>query len=507
MIKRLFSMVIFAVSLLLVFTVFAFAEEDTEDYPVFEGELSTSERGIEMIKAIEGCINKPMSDYSQYSIGYGCSTEFAERYGFSTTYLSKEEAHELLLFVINGMEEKLDAFLERYNIRVNQYQYDALMSFTFNLGTNWMNDTSRLGEVLVNGNYTVNELASAMGVYCHVTTKDGAKVLSLLVDRRIREIKLFLYGAYALNDVDVKFCTLKFEAEDGSAATDIGFYQVGQPYQILFNAEPDEELDAYFIGWYTEDGEKITAESVPTRSTTVYAGWDINEADQELWFEGDAYVTDFSNPVKKTKYGEGTQTDGTQGDDQQQPTTPPTDGDVTAPPNETTPDHENYVEASTVFSDLYQDQWYYVYVNDLYNSSVINGYEDGTFRPERTVTTGEALKMILLAAGCPEPEPVASHWARGYLDMALEYGILSPGDITDLDIPITRVMMAKISANALGLNRLFDSDPFVDSSNLYAAILYDHGIVTGYEDGSFGPNRSLTRAELSAIVYRINNFV
>ena len=43
------------------------------------------------------------------------------------------------------------------------------------------------------------------------------------------------------------------------------------------------------------------------------------------------------------------------------------------------------------------------------------------------------------------------------------------------------------------------------ADNLYALILSDWGIIEGYEDGTFRPNRSLTRAELATIVWRINN--
>ena len=462
--------------------------EDMAEFPKFEGELSISDKGIEMIKGIEGYINRPMSDYSQQSIGYGCSTEFAQSYGFSTTYLTEEEAHELLLFVLSGMEAKLDTFLKTYGITVNQCQYDALMSFTFNLGSNWMSPTTRLGEILVNGNYTVNEFASAMGVYCHVTTKDGPEVLDLLVDRRIREIKLFLYGAYALNDVDETYCTLRFEVDGdvSEAETDIAFYQVGEPYQILFEALPKDSDDTYFIGWYDEDGNRITADTIAEGSSKAYAMWSDEYEDPELYYEGEFYTSDYSDLPQKKHVGES--------DTEVEPEEDPMDAPIILN------------QASDVFSDLTQDQWYYVYVNELYNSSVINGYEDGTFRPERTVTTGEALKMILLAAGFEEPDEVESHWARGYLNLALDNGIIDSGDITDLDIPISRVMMAKVAARALGLVRIFDTEPFTDTSNVYAAILNDHGIVEGYEDGTFRSERSLTRAELSAIVWRINNY-
>ena len=57
------------------------------------------------------------------------------------------------------------------------------------------------------------------------------------------------------------------------------------------------------------------------------------------------------------------------------------------------------------FSDVPEDSWFYTDVMTLAESGVIGGYPDGTYRPTKKVTTGEALKMILLAAGYPEPEP------------------------------------------------------------------------------------------------------
>lgn len=500
--KRLLSMVVVIMILLSAFFQVTYATEDKESYPKFEGSLSISEKGIEMIKGLEGCINSPISDYSQYSIGYGCSTEFAEMYGFSTTYLTNDAAHELLLFVLEGMEKKLDSFLTKYSIQVNQYQYDALMSFTFNLGSNWMSNTTRLGEVLVSGDYTVNEFASAMGVYCHVTTKDGPQVLDLLVDRRIREIKLFLYGAYALKDVDKTFCTLRYEVEEGSgeAFTDIGFYLVGSPYQVLFEATPAAPSYQFFAGWETENGEQITADSLVSNSTTVRAVWDSEPTDSLLYIDGEKYITDFSNrPVKRSYSDDAPATvDPTAPAPDVPPTTDtPTDGgSIDAP----------MIEAADVFPDVFRDQWYYEYVNDLYQSGIINGCDDGTFQTLRAVTTGEALKMIILSAGYVEPEAVESHWARGYLNFALEQGFVDQGDITDLDVPITRAMMAKISARALGIERLYDSVPFADTSNVYAAILSDHGIMIGDETGAFRPDRSLTRAELSTVVWRVYRF-
>lgn len=106
------------------------------------------------------------------------------------------------------------------------------------------------------------------------------------------------------------------------------------------------------------------------------------------------------------------------------------------------------------FSDVAATDWYYSVVMQLVEAGTIDGFPDGTFRPKNTVTTGQALKMILLAAGYPEPERAASHWARGYLDFAIEQGFVTRfKEITDLDVPISRALVAQIAAKAMGLTR------------------------------------------------------
>ena len=55
------------------------ASADSISGPVFEGTLRTSTKGIEMLKALEGFIERPWHDVSQYSIGYGCSTTYANK--------------------------------------------------------------------------------------------------------------------------------------------------------------------------------------------------------------------------------------------------------------------------------------------------------------------------------------------------------------------------------------------------------------------------------------------
>ena len=156
------------------------------------------------------------------------------------------------------------------------------------------------------------------------------------------------------------------------------------------------------------------------------------------------------------------------------------------------------------FSDVPEDSWFYTDVMTLAESGGIGGYPDGTYRPTKKVTTGEALKMILLAAGYPEPEPAASHWARGYLNFAIEQGFLTRyEDISDLDVNMTRGLVAKLAANALGLSDPGTYGTFTDTDSPYVEALCAAGIVGGYPDGTYRPGASISRAEIAAIVNRI----
>ena len=147
------------------------------------------------------------------------------------------------------------------------------------------------------------------------------------------------------------------------------------------------------------------------------------------------------------------------------------------------------------FSDVPEDSWFYTDVMTLAESGVIGGYPDGTYRPTKKVTTGEALKMILLAAGYPEPEPAASHWARGYLNFAIEQGFLTRyEDISDLDVNMTRGLVAKLAANALGLSDPGTYGTFTDTDSPYVEALCAAGIVGGYPDGTYRPGASISRA-------------
>lgn len=154
------------------------------------------------------------------------------------------------------------------------------------------------------------------------------------------------------------------------------------------------------------------------------------------------------------------------------------------------------------FTDVADGEWYAEFVIALASDGIINGYPDGSFRPNETVTYGEALKLCASASGIPYVAGDIRHWATGYLSLAQHSGLFLDG--VDLDAPITRKDAALILATFLDLKAEVVS-PFADTDSAAAIALYNAGIVDGYvdEDGlrTFQPDVTLTRAELAKLVY------
>ena len=159
------------------------------------------------------------------------------------------------------------------------------------------------------------------------------------------------------------------------------------------------------------------------------------------------------------------------------------------------------------FTDVSETDWFYPYVMDLSEKKVINGYPDGTFQPQNTVTAGEALALIVTAAGNDSKTPTEDHWASGYASFAVTRGYISEEDVQDLNRPMTRLEIARLAAKALILSPSENPSPFADCDDGYVTILQEWGILSGNEiDGLFyfKPDDSIQRSEISAILYQMS---
>lgn len=172
---------------------------------------------------------------------------------------------------------------------------------------------------------------------------------------------------------------------------------------------------------------------------------------------------------------------------------------------------------NAAFNDLAAEHWAAGFINELTNKGVINGYPDGSFKPEGTLTKAEFIKLIM-SASLPDMDFAEApkdfeHWAASFIKVAENYNVLTDGEINqdNLDTPITRIEVIKILSlcdinirknSQLSVNDLNFTD--VNSLSVSEQILLSHavasGIISGYPDGSFKPANNLTRAEASKIL-------
>ena len=169
------------------------------------------------------------------------------------------------------------------------------------------------------------------------------------------------------------------------------------------------------------------------------------------------------------------------------------------------------VDSVKKFTDISTSTWCYKYVTELAGANVISGYSNGTFQEKNTITYGAALKLIMLAAGYGEQAPtVKGSPFSGYLAKAKAAGLVSGNP--KLNGPITRLQIAQIAAKALKLSTtgLPSKKPFTDTNDVYVQALNAAGIIEGYFSNgtsTYKPNNTLTRGQVSAIVWRMKNSI
>lgn len=106
------------------------------------------------------------------------------------------------------------------------------------------------------------------------------------------------------------------------------------------------------------------------------------------------------------------------------------------------------------YTDVASDAWYNTAVSAMTKAGIVDGYPDGTFRPDAPITRAEMAKIISLFAKLDKSESrfsdIAGHWAEAYIRLAA-----------------------------------------------------GNGWIAGYPDGTFGPQRNITRAETATMINRV----
>ena len=174
------------------------------------------------------------------------------------------------------------------------------------------------------------------------------------------------------------------------------------------------------------------------------------------------------------------------------------------------------------FPDVDANHWAHQYISELSDKGVINGYTDGTFQPSGTVTRGEFLKLVLSACIPDDLDPdelgsAFDHWTGTYVWLAEKFFIIDMGEYTleNINEPITRIEMVRLISNADMTLKEHSANQskeleFVDlveveTKDLYLLKhAYSSGYITGYEDNTFKPSRTMSRAEAATMIWRLS---
>ncbi len=188
------------------------------------------------------------------------------------------------------------------------------------------------------------------------------------------------------------------------------------------------------------------------------------------------------------------------------------------------PDVKDPAENSgnALFSDMAAYGWANEAVRVLCEQNVINGYEDGTFKPENNVTRAEFIKMLAVATKVQVVEEMPMNfidvpddsWYYPYIRIAFTNSLCS--GVSDYyfnpDSYITRQDMAVLVYNYLkfaGQTSTGQSRTFTDSADIadYAKAAVEEasaaGIINGFDDGSFRGKENARRVDAAMIISKI----
>jgi hypothetical protein len=177
-------------------------------------------------------------------------------------------------------------------------------------------------------------------------------------------------------------------------------------------------------------------------------------------------------------------------------------------------------------------QWATQYIADLANRQIFDGYSDGTFQPQNTVTRIEAITAAVRLMGLRDTAESSAKmqtqlnfkdasqvpsWAIGYVATAVENNLFGESDSqVNPNQAANRIWATTLLVKALGLQSEAEAKmnvklSFTDANKIpagavgYVEIAIEKGLVNGFEDNTFRPNQEVTRAEIAALLDRAGN--
>jgi len=200
------------------------------------------------------------------------------------------------------------------------------------------------------------------------------------------------------------------------------------------------------------------------------------------------------------------------------PTPTPIPGGTSSPAVTQTPTPGNDNPSSIDYFTDIKGHWAAAFFEDLLQKGIVSGYPDRTLRPNAPITRAEATVMVMKAAGfevtnsialtCTDKDTVPD-WAKAYVATAMYKGVVKgyeDGSFRPSN-RLTRQETVVLVLRAFGIEEDQDKTlSFADSNVIpawsagYVKKAVELGIIKGYNDNTFGPQREITRAEVVTII-------
>lgn len=174
-----------------------------------------------------------------------------------------------------------------------------------------------------------------------------------------------------------------------------------------------------------------------------------------------------------------------------------------------------------IFADVSEAHPYAEAIEYLREEGIIEGYANGTFRPNQYVNRVEILKMLLLGFGYEVPEDFTmpefidldeEAWYLPYLNFSLELDIVE-GHANGTYLPshsLNRAEFLKILLNTYGIilidypiTELYPDTPINTWYASYVQYSKDNGLMDPDSLGNFNPSNEVTRGEVAETIYRL----
>ncbi len=175
-------------------------------------------------------------------------------------------------------------------------------------------------------------------------------------------------------------------------------------------------------------------------------------------------------------------------------------------------------EQKSSFSDVPSDHWAFASIAVLSSKKIVNGYEDGSFHPDDSITRAEFASMLVTAFALTGEEEAAEFtdcregdWFYQNMRIASSNGVIKGVDGAcmpnqkinreEMAAMIYRLLKDQLGEATTAVVQFTDEEEISDWAFPAVKNLQTREIISGMPDGSFSPKTAVTRAQAAKVIH------